>query len=219
MEEKKIKVAIITANVGSIDETRGIPLQNMETDFFCFCDNNLPYPLPNLNNRLKSRYPKMQAHRFLPGYDLYIWIDGRVEILSKDFSKEFLELATGFDVAMFDHWERKNVYEEMEYIIGQIKKGSPYLVPRYANQQMEAELKFYADEKLPKDFPLYACTIFSRWNNPKLNAAFDEWWRRCIEFSYFDQTMFSYVAHKHDLKINTRDINKYWKHLTLHRHI
>lgn len=213
-----MKIAIITANIGDIDNVMGIPLQNNKIDYYIYHDLNLPFPLPNLNDRLKSKYIKIQTHRFLPQYDLYIWLDGRVQILSKDFVKEMIENIMDYDMCMFNHRERKSVYEEIGYIIKNIKLGNHYLLSRYGNQCLEKEARFYREEGIPKNYPLYACTIFARWNNKKVNDVFDEWWKRCIEFSYFDQTMFSYCAYKFDLKINALEFNNFVKVLTVNKH-
>lgn len=223
-----IKIAILTANIGGIDNVFGMPEQSIPSDFFHFHDGNLPYPLPNLNDRLKSKYVKIQTHRFLPDYDLYIWIDGRVEILSKDFVKEMLcrlgikdeDYSECNDIAIFKHQERSTVYQEMEFILSKIKKGNKYLVSRYANQNLQEELDFYKKEGLPEDFQLFGCGVFARWNSPHVNAMFDEWWLRSIEFSYFDQAMFSYAAWKHVININalTWDPIRTTKEIKYHPH-
>ena len=196
-------VAIITANIGAIDQIKGIPRQSIDVDYYCYFDNNLPFPLPNLNNRLKSKYVKIQTHRFLPQYDAYIWIDGRVEVTADVFAEEMIKAMGVKDVAIFSHPERKILRHEAVYIIQEMKKGNPYLISRYANQCMELENDFYRECEAA-DLPLYACTIFARKNNPKTNEAFNEWWRRCIEFSYFDQTMFSVISQGLDIKVLDR---------------
>lgn len=190
-----MKVAILTANIGNFDEIKGIPRQTIDVDYYCYFDNNLPFPLPNLNNRLKSKYVKIQTHRFLPQYDAYIWIDGRVEITADVFCEEIIKGLGDNDVAIFGHPERKVVLEEYAYMREEMKAGNHYLISRYGNQKLSEELLFIAKEEGNEfSFPLYACTIFARRNNPETNEAFNEWWRRCIEFSYFDQTMFSYAC-------------------------
>lgn len=213
-----MKIAIITANLGGIDPIYGIPKQTVDVDFRYYTDASLPYPLPNLNKRLQSKYLKLQTHRFLPGYDAYIWIDGRVLIESNNCVELLQEELKENDVAIFRHLERSNVFDEMDFIVDMMNKGNHYLLSRYGNQQMEMETEFYQTERLPKDFPLYATYVFARINNEKVNTAFDEWWRRTIEYSHFDQAMFSYVAWKHELKIKELSWQDYRKviHVTKH---
>lgn len=213
-----MKIAVLTANVGNIDEVKGMPEQDTRLKYFYYHEGNLPFPLPNLDNRLKSKYVKIQTHRFLPQYDAYVWLDGRVEILSKEFISNITSHLLENEMAMFLHKDRGNVYDEMSYIINHIQKGNRYLVQRYAHQNLEKEARFYKEEGVPRDYPLYACTVFARLNNQRLNNVFDEWWRRCLEFSSFDQTMFAYCAYKSDLKIKGLLWSDYSKFLQVNKH-
>ncbi len=197
-----MKIAVLTANIGKIDSIKGIPKQSLDCDFFYYTEDNLPYPLPNLNNRLRSKYLKTQTHRFLPDYDIYIWIDGSIRVHGGNFVENYMEHLKNHDIAIYLHNERKNVYEEMEYIDLQLKKGNDYLLSRYGDQQMVKEALFYAKNQLPEDYPLFNCFTFVRCNSKKANQCFDEWWKRCIEFSNFDQAMFSYVTWESKIKIN-----------------
>ncbi len=193
-----MNIAVVCANIGAIDSVKGLPKQNMEYDYHYFHEGNLPYPLPNLDNRLKSKYIKIMMHRFLPQYDAYIWLDGKVQV----HENNFVELMTKdlvadspdqYQLCIFPHPDNRLVYEEMNYIISSMKKGSTYLLSRYGHQQMEKELKFYKDY-LISAAPVYATTIFSRFNNDYVNRACEEWWIRTLEFSSFDQAMFSLIA-------------------------
>ena len=208
----KFKICILTASIGGIDNVCGIPKQNIDIDYKYYDDNNLPFPLNNLSDRLKARYLKSQTHRFLPNYDLYIWLDGRIKVEGNNFAQTFLQQAMDHDLAIYKHTERNNVYEELCYIDQQIGKGSPYLMARYKDQQLLKESLFYKNGGLPEDFPLFMGGFYARWNNKKVNDCFDEWWRRIIEFSYSDQTMLSYVAWEHQLNINAIEFDKLRTH-------
>lgn len=203
-----MRIAIITASVGGIDEVVKPVEQNTKYDYYLFTEYNLPFPLPNLDNRLKSKYIKAQLHRFLPEYDIYIWIDGRIKVVSDTFVEHFVQQLQNQDVVVVNHNERKNVFEEIEYILDFIKKGNHYLCSRYENQQLEKELEFYNENNVHlKNVALYAGGIWARWNNKKINSCFDEWWRRILEFSYFDQTMLAYVLGESKLKLKALDWN------------
>lgn len=197
-----MKIAVVTANIGNFDPILGLPKQDAEFTYFFYNENNLPFPLPNLNNRLKSKYIKIQMHRFLPNYDMYIWLDGRIKVQADTFVKTFVQQIENKDIVLYKHRERDNVYQEIEYIIEQMNKGNHYLLSRYGNQQLFKEAIFYKDNDLPNDFPLVMSGVFARMNNKIVNACFDEWWQRCIEFSYFDQTMLSCVLYQHGLNVN-----------------
>src|SRR3990167_6851998 len=149
------RIAVVTANIGGFDEIKGICKQTIEIDYFHYTENNLPFPLPNLNNRLKSKYIKTQMHRFLPDYDYYVWLDGSIRVNGGNFIEHITENIEANDISMYIHRERKSVYEELDFIDSEIKKGNPYLVTRYAHQQMIKEALFYAKNKVPFDYPLY----------------------------------------------------------------
>lgn len=197
-----MKIAIVTANLGGIDEVLPIPRQSIECDFFHYNESNLPWPLTNLDNRLKAKYIKLRTHRVLPGYDAYIWIDGRVEIVSPYFAEEKIKELHGYQMAIFKHRLRNNPFEELQYILDQIRKGNGYFINRYAQQPMLEEYVFCEQEKMPADFPLFWCGLFSRRNNAVMNSFFDEWWNKCIEFSTFDQALFSYLVWKERIGLN-----------------
>lgn len=206
--------AILTASIGNFDEIKGIPEQSIPVEYFPYFDNNLPFPLPNLNNRLKSKYVKIQSHRFL-NYDYFIWVDGRVEIHADTFAEEMIKALGDGDVGIFKHKERETIFDELDFINNEIATGNKYLVPRYANQCMKAEYDFLRSNCI--DPTLYACTVFIRRNTPKINEAFNEWWRRCIEFSYFDQAMFSYAMQ--DLNVVKFDRDYFNRMFEIGRHL
>lgn len=197
-----MKVAIVTANVGNIDDVLPVPEQSIPCDVFCYNEANLPYPLTNVDNRLKAKYIKLRTHKIFPDYDAYIWIDGRVEIITPDFARDMMTALHGYQMAIFRHKDRKNSFEELQYILDQIKKGNSYHVERYALQPIGEELAFCRQEGLPQDFPLFWCGLFARWNDKIMNAFFDEWWIKCLEFSTFDQALFSYLAWKDGITLN-----------------
>lgn len=219
-----MKIAVVTVNIGGIDSPLGIPKQRIDGEYtndfnyHLYHEGNLPFPLPNLNNRLKAKYIKIQTHRFLPDYDAYLYLDGRIVVKTNNFIEVMEKALKDHDIAMLKHYERNNIYDEIEYIISHIKKGDQYLTSRYGNQSIEKELLFYMENKIPKNYPLYCGGVFCRYNIEKVNNAFDEWWRRCIEFSYFDQTMFSAVAFQHDLRVNGLDIKQYERIFEIGKH-
>lgn len=197
-----MKVAVLSANIGDIDEIRPLAKQSAGYNFFYYTENTLPFPLPNLDNRMKGKYFKTQAHKFLE-HDIFIWIDGSIEVIDSKFIEKCCRLLQNNDVVSSLHAQRNTPYNELTYIIDQMKNGNRYLLKRYAKQPLYKEYEFYKEQKLPKDFPLYNCYFFARLNNQNVNAAFDTWWDIIMRYSNFDQTQFSYAAWKHNLKICT----------------
>lgn len=215
----KKRIAVVCANIGSFDPVFAFPDQSIDCDFFYYTEKNLPYPLPNLNDRLKSKYIKIQMHRFLPGYDVYIWLDGSVQVSSKLFVQHLKNNVEMYDVAMSVHHERDSVYEELEYILSNIDAGKEYLIKRYGNEPLAEEMAFYKNNGLPDYHRLFITRFFARKNNKHINAAFDDWWNRVLEFVNFDQAMFSHIEDRHGLDVNGLGyLETLDNFLTVHKH-
>jgi len=163
---------------------------------------------------MKGKYFKTQAHRFLD-HDIFIWIDGSIEVIDENFVKICCDMLKSCDVVSSLHEQRKSPYDELVYVIDRMKEGNKYLLRRYARQPLYKEYEFYKEQGLPKGYPLYNCFFFARLNNVKVNASFDTWWDTIIRFSNFDQTQFSYAAWhgKLDVRhINTKELFIRHKH-------
>lgn len=222
-------IALASCSIGGIDNIHPVPAQSVFHRHHYFTEKNLPFPLPNLNDRLKGKYIKIETHRFLDA-QTFVWIDGSIEILSPNYVQNQVELLGDADLLVCIHPARPTPVKELQFIIDQIAlqgegPHSPYLIGRYGNEPIKEELKFLEDyqdrmSKLlmqPLELPLYAGGIFTRRNSEKVNKAFDEWFLLCLEFANFDQCMFSYIIHKHGLKVATQpyhsDLRKFHNHL------
>lgn len=201
----KKSVAIMSCNIGGLDEIYPPAKQTHAFDFYYYTENNLPFPLPEMNNRLKGKYFKTQAHKFLD-HDIFIWMDGSVEIYSETFVQMAIDNLQDEETLIRKHTQRENVYEELLYIINKMKEGDRYLLKRYARQPFVQEFKYYKENGLPKSYPLFNCSCFARINNKRVNTIFDEWWDMILRFSNFDQSQFSYVAWRNKLKIKMMDM-------------
>lgn len=197
-----MRVVMLTANIGGYDtQTPEPPLQRLPTTMLRFTEENLPYPLPRLDNRMKAKFLKCQTHRFIEA-DYYIWYDSSVEIISPEFSAYMVGLLANHDMAVPLHWARKSAMEEIEYVQRSIAEGHEVLVNRYGNERIEIEAEYYRQCGLPMDYPCFVTRFFSWRNTPKIRACMDDWWRHCIQFSSFDQSMLSLMTYLHDVKVN-----------------
>lgn len=207
-----MKVAVVCAIIGGIDEPKGIPRQNTPYTYHYYTENNLPFPLPNLNARMRSKYVKIMMHRFLPDYDAYIWVDGKVQVLENNFVELMIKNLPGNDVCIFRHQERNNPIEEIEFIEKHMSQGSKYVLSRYGNQMIEREKELFSDR-----MALYETTLFCRLNTADTSSMFEEWWMKLTEYSCFDQALFSSIATElsiHELsREDFKDIFKINKHL------
>lgn len=188
-----MKIAVVTAVFGGVDAPKPFAAQSVECDRFYFTEANSPVPLPNLPDRLRAKYFKLQMHRVLPAYDAYVWIDGNIEVTSPDFVKVMTDNLDGIRIQR--HHERETIKEEIEFIL---TSENPYLTARYGAQPLKEEYEWYLSQGMPEDAALYSCNIFA-WiinsgSDTRPARFFDYWWRLCLEWSWFDQSAFSFLA-------------------------
>jgi hypothetical protein len=198
MESINPRIALLTCNVDSFDDVREIPKQTIPFDYYYFSEANLPTNL-NVEKRLLSKYPKLFSHKLLPDYDIYIWLDGRINIVDEGFVEQMI---TGLeDIKITRHPDRQTVQQEFDFIEEQINAGNPYLIQRYTIEGMEAEKKYFTND-LSK-YPLYASGIFARRRRPNINKAFEDIWHKCIQCGNLDQVLFSLIEEKYKLSVTT----------------
>ena len=212
-----MKILVLTAIFGGVDTQKPFAPQSLPDgvvlDRVVITEANTPVPLPNLPDRLKGKYFKMQAHRIYPGYSAYVWIDGNIEVTSPDFVWKMVDGLNGIRIQK--HHERETVGQEIDFIL---KSENPYLKVRYDSQPLKEEYEWYLSKGMPPDAPLYSCNVFACRNmaGSGANRLFDEWLNLCLEWSWFDQSAFSYLAWKynkrlglngrHDPKVETVDL-------------
>jgi len=192
-----MKIAVVTAIFGGKDTQKPFAEQSVPCDYFCFTEANSPVPLPNLPDRLKAKYFKLQMHRVLPGYDAYVWIDGNVEVTSADFVKEMMDVLEYDDIAIQRHHERQTIGEEIDFIL---RSDNVYLTTRYGAQPLKQEYEWYLSKGMPETTRLFSCNIFAYsidyipHERDNMVHFFDEWWNLCLLWSWFDQSAFSFLA-------------------------
>lgn len=212
-----MKVAIVSCNIGAIDEIRPPCKQSVPFDLYYYTESTLPFPLPNLDARMKGKYLKTQMNKFVEPYDFLIWIDGSIEIIAEDFVDCCIKCLGKYGQILIEpHSQRSNVYDELEYIINKMKAGDRYLLKRYARQPLYQEYEFYRSKGLPKDYPLYQCSFFAIRNDREGDELLNDWWDAIIRYSNFDQTQLSYALWRNSTrveKIDTKDLFIRHKHL------
>lgn len=184
-----MKIAVVTAIFGGKDTQKPFAAQSVPCDYFCFTEANSPVPLPNLPDRLKAKYFKLQMHRVLPLYDAYVWIDGNIEVTSSDFVKVMTEGLDGIRIQR--HHERQTIGEEIDFILA---SDNVYLTTRYGAQPLKQEYEWYLSQGMPEDAPLYSCNIFAYNVNGWGAFIYQGWWLLVLEWSWFDQSAFSFSA-------------------------
>ncbi len=201
-----MSIAVVTANFGKFDSVKEIPQQDVEFDRYYYTEDNSPFPFHTIDNRLKAKVYKMMPHRALDEYEIFIWVDGNIQIKSKHFLSKILDTMLTADIAISHHPARETIYEEADFICKEIDKGNKYLTSRYTKESIQKEIEVIG----PDTRGLYWNGLFARRNTAKSNQAFDEWFMRNVLYSNFDQINFVDIVQKFGLCINTFSMGDFY---------
>lgn len=209
-----MKVLILSANFGFIDDIRPQTTQTIQTDYKtvdsgCFDG----YPDRIRGKMLKISIPFLDICK---GYDFVIWKDARVQIANSAFVEYMIDMAEMHNIGAVLHPERKTLADEYDYILKNINK--PYLQTRYKDYDFAGEIQYFNDVL---GHTLYNPRVFIvNMADRKMIDDFFHSWRMMIEdTTWFDQTQFS-VALQDLPKLKVKDL--YWqdleKYCIIHKH-
>jgi hypothetical protein len=193
-----LKVAILTANMGSFDPPSVIVDQNLPSNvdlsIIRFNDKNFPLRNKAMTPRLQARIPKMFGWEMAPGFDYYIWVDGSFSILNKDTVTWYLFQCQDHDIVMFEHPDRKNIKSEAEFIRNKIAEGNQYLKSRYENELIDEQLSATVGQPGYVDDLLIATCSFIYKNNVISKHLLERWWVHTSRYHIVDQLSIPYLV-------------------------
>lgn len=197
-EQKCGKIVVYTCITGGYDNLRK-PVKTEGVDYICFTDDMsmaangwtlkpMPEGLEGLTKAKQQRMVKILPHKYLPEYDISIWVDGSVEV--KADVKEFLNgiIYSGYSIFIPTHPARSCIYKECD-VVKKIKKDTTDLPDK--------QMKKYREEKYPENNGLVQSNIMVRWhNNEDCKEVMEVWAGEIREFSHRDQLSFNYALWK-----------------------
>lgn len=192
------KIVVYTCITGGYDELRK-PVKTEGVDFICFTDDMnmasngwtlrpMPDGLDGLTTAKKQRMVKILPHKYLPEYDISIYVDGSFDV--KANVKEFLNdiIYTGYSIFIPTHPSRDCIYKECE-VVKKIKKDTTDLPDK--------QMKKYREEGFPERFGLTQNNVIVRWhNNEDCIEVMEVWADQIRNFSHRDQLSFFYALWK-----------------------
>jgi len=208
------KIAVVTSIFGGIDNFRSIPSQSYNKfDFFFINENfkhpNFPPDFDSFSDRYKAKYCKILLHRLFPNYDIYIWLDGCLEIISGNTIEYILnELwIDNSDMLIQKHHHTNCIFKEEQIILNSLDENistdhSFYFASRFTRQEIVRQVDAYRNEILPES-GYWLGGLFARRNNDITNEFFNQWWDKIIQFGLRDQFHLAYliIANPSNLKI------------------
>lgn len=183
-----MKIAVVTAVIGGIDQPKEIPRQTVEFDRHFITD---PPAGITGNDRMKALYYKCNLVR--EAYpDICIWVDGKIQIQSDDFIEQIIATLGENDIAILKHGERSCIYQEVDHIEHCMKKGNEYLLTRYANKPIRRQVEAYRYFGYPANNGLNDCCIIAMRNNHVMRKVCADWWHDVYKCDGFDQVALQY---------------------------
>jgi len=208
LNEKSGKKVIYTCITGDYDPLMSPVIETTGVDYIVFSDNEqitkgtkywkfrpITEEIKNkCNNNLSliNRYIKMHPKEVLPEYDLSLYIDGSVRVIS-DITDCFNYINDKTGLALHDHAKRNDVYEESQACI-RSSLGN--------KKNIKQLIKKYKEENFPEKFGLFEATmILTDLKNKTSKQILDMWWEEHIKNETLrDQLSFTYVLWKNNFK-------------------
>lgn len=168
-------------------------------DYIYFTDGNIPFPIPDvwqkvilgdelMDNRRRSKRPKLNPHSIdiLNNYKYVVWIDGDMEILTPGFVPEIISfLNNGFVIS--PHFDNRHC-----------AYGEATIRPKkYIKEPLDQQVAFYKQEGFPENYGLYECGVSVRdMTNTDVRILGELWYEQNMTWSYQDQVSLPYCLWK-----------------------
>ena len=198
---------VYTVLTGDYDNLISQYYYNPEWDYICFTDNAeyiknghpfwkiIPLDIQYENTAIKSRIPKILAHKFLKDYKYSLYIDANIDILSPKIFKLINELIKSGEIcAITKHARRTCIYEEMLTCMQFRKESYENIFRLYS---------LYKKENFPKYYGLTENNvIFREHNNKDVIKVMEDWAYMVENYSKRDQLSLMYVCWKNNFRIS-----------------
>lgn len=148
------------------------------------------------NPVMNAKFYKILPHKFLD-YDVSIWIDGNIylNVPPKQLVNEWLGDA---DMAVFEHYHRKDLSWEAKMLSSTFKHRTPWVI-----DEVNEQIKHYQEIGMPTKAEVVMGGMIIRRNVPIVNKFNEAWWAEICRWSQRDQLSFPTVRRQFpDLKLN-----------------
>ncbi len=139
------------------------------------------------NPVMNSKRYKVLSHKFFD--EDTCWVDGNIIPLDKD---KISELLGDYDVVVFGHPYRKNIY--LEAVACQ-DRLPVVMQPKLLEQIMAYKQEGFNGEQLAE------CGVILRKNNEAVKRFNDMWWSEICRWQWRDQISFPYCVWKSGVKV------------------
>ena len=198
-----MKIALASASLSGIDAALQVPPQELPAgwsmEFRCFGDGDFPPRPLSISPRMQAKYPRMCGFEWFADADLIGWIDSAYTITSAGLAAWLIDKLGDGDICLMAHNERRSIAAELSFMMQRMTAGDQYLVSRYADEPMAAQVSSYLSTNGFEDSWLAATGCFVYRNTPVMRAAMKDWLIECVRWSNQDQLSLPYVMHRHGI--------------------
>lgn len=208
VQDKKIvtgheKIIVYTINVGNYESVKEPLFIDPTVEYVLFTDNkdlkSDHWKIIYLNEKLSdlrrtSRLAKILAHKYLPEHDVSVYIDSSLEIKTPDVRKMVYECMEGQDIALYKHYKRDCVYDEINFVMNSKDRV-------VANKELCLKvLKKYEEINYPRGNGLFENAFIFRRNTKEIQELCNLWWEEYQSGTERDQFTFMYALHRSGIK-------------------
>lgn len=185
-----MKVLVYTVNLGAYDSPERPGVVDKGFDYLCITDSKKPVPgWDSLTVELgddilrQSRDIKINIHKYVDGYDVYVYIDGNGRILRSilEYMKRYYKGGILFQT----HYARNCTYQEANKVIS---------LGFDTKETVAAQMYKYQRSGLPRNNGLYENGFLIRDNSA--NEFCERWYDEILAGSYRDQLSLPYCIFK-----------------------
>lgn len=197
------KLCVYTVVCGNYDKVNEVVQTRDDVDYICFTDTNYKGCVPQcwkhivikqgrLNGSNLNRYLKINIPDEVREYKYSIYVDGNIVI--KSIPKVFFDSClNGDEIALYEHYERKNIYDESNVCI---EKGMDYY------WKFRKQISRYNRDGFVST-SLYEANIIFRKHNEKTYNAMKLWWDEYRTGVKRDQISFVYSMVFNEINITS----------------
>lgn len=202
-----MKICVLSANLGGIDNPVSHVNQTVKADYHTFTDENFPPRIHAMTPRLQAKIPKMFGWELKPDYDVYLWLDGSIRLAHQESIQYFVDALEGHDMVFLKHPTKDTVHWEYRYNYRALHSNAPsnYMKSRYDNEWLDEQYKVIEDDPEYLDDVLLLGGVFMYRNTPLVRAALKEWWHHVSRYLIMDQLSLPYVLKKGGVVFNALD--------------
>ncbi len=176
---------------------------NENYDYICFTDDKeliqqknvgiwqiKPMNFLYLDNPRNIRWYKIMPHKIFPQYNLSIWVDANINILTP----KIFTITENIDKGMLfpKHFSRTCIYEECQRVLRSKKDDYDILFK---------VMEFLIEHNMPHNYGMNEANILiRRHHEKKVKKIMEEWWYMVKNYSKRDQLSLSYVLWKNGIK-------------------